>query len=183
MSTHITVLVGAARPDNRTTLVAREAARRLEARGATVELLALGELGLPLPGTGADAPGVQTLRARLKAADGVVLATPEYQGSFSSLLKLALEHLGWPAELSGRPVGLLGVAAGRIGAIKSLEHLRSVCAHLGAWVLPQPVSIAQVDAGLDDAGQLCREGDQAAVDQLCAALLAAAGPASGPANG
>ena len=48
-----------------------------------------------------------------------------------------IENMGFPSVLAGKPVSLLGVAAGRIGAIKSLESLRGVCSHIGAIVLPR----------------------------------------------
>lgn len=44
----------------------------------------------------------------------------------------------------GKPVALLGVAGGTIGAIKALEHLRSVVSHVGGIVLPLPISVANV---------------------------------------
>jgi chromate reductase, NAD(P)H dehydrogenase (quinone) len=50
-------------------------------------------------------------------------------------------------------VGLLGVAAGAIGAIKALEHLRSVCSHIGAIVLPLPVSVPYVQRVFDVEGR------------------------------
>jgi FMN reductase len=92
------------------------------------------------------------MRSAVKAATGVILATPEYHGSFSSVLKLAIENLGFPSVLAGKPIALLGVAAGQIGAIKSLEHLRSVCSHVGAIVLPGPVSVAGVNKLFDADG-------------------------------
>ena len=62
-----------------------------------------------------------------------------------------------PSVLSGKPVALLGVAAGAIGAIKALEHLRSVCSHIGTIVLPGPVSIAAVHTVFDDDGNCTDE--------------------------
>ena len=47
---------------------------------------------------------------------------------------------------------LAGVAAGAIGAIKALEHLRSVCSHVGGIVLPGPVSVANVRSVFDTGG-------------------------------
>ena len=47
---------------------------------------------------------------------------------------------------------MLGVAAGQIGAIKSLEQLRGVCSHVGALVLPGPVSVAGVQGAFDEQG-------------------------------
>ena len=62
------------------------------------------------------------------------------------MTKLVIENLGFPSVLAGKPVALVGVAAGRIGAIKSLEQLRGVCSHVGALVLPGAVSVAGVRA-------------------------------------
>jgi FMN reductase len=84
----------------------------------------------------------------------VVLATPEYHGSCSSVIKLVIENLGFPSALAGKPVALVGVAAGQIGAIKALEHLRSVCSHVGAIVLPGLVSVASVRAAFDESGRV-----------------------------
>lgn len=116
-----------------------------------------GSLNLPLPGTDGRSPGIAALQQAVSAATGVVLATPEYHGSYSSVMKLIIENLGFPSVLSGKPVALLGVAAGQIGAIKALEHLRSVCSHIGAIVLPGSVSIARVQDLFDEDGR-CRDG-------------------------
>ncbi len=110
------------------------------------------ELSLNFPGQPATADA-QRLRQAIKEASGVILATPEYHGSFSAMTKLIIENLGFPSMLSGKPVALLGVAAGRIGAIKSLEHLKGVCSHIGAIVVPGSVSIAGVQQVFDDAGR------------------------------
>lgn len=48
---------------------------------------------------------------------------------------------------------LLGAAAGQIGAVKALEHLGSVCSHVGAFVLPGPVSVARVQKVFDGEGR------------------------------
>ncbi len=88
----------------------------------------------------------------MKQAAGIVLATPEYHGSFSSVMKLVIENLGFPSALAGKPVALLGVAAGAIGAIKSLEHLRGVVSHVGAMPLPLVVSVPNVHSVFDRDG-------------------------------
>ena len=68
-------------------------------------------------------------------------------------MKLVIENLGFPSVLNTKPVALLGVAAGSIGAIKSLEHLRSVVSHIGGLVLPLPVSVANVQRVFDQDGR------------------------------
>lgn len=121
-----------------------------------VESVYLGEIELPLPGRLAKDSSAEKFRAKVQAATGVIIATPEYHGSFSSVVKLAIENLGFPSVLAGKPVSLLGVAAGQIGAIKSLEHLRSVCSHVGAVVLPSLVSVARVQEVFDEKG-ICKD--------------------------
>ena len=142
MSYNVVVLIGTNRPGNYTGRAARLVVDELQRRpGVTVEVADLGAMTLAFPG---HEPTADTTRLQklLEHAAGVVIATPEYHGSFAGALKLAIENMGFPSGLSGKPVALLGVAAGAIGAIKSLEHLRSVCSHVGAVVLPGPVSVA-----------------------------------------
>jgi NAD(P)H-dependent FMN reductase len=100
----------------------------------------------------------QQVRDVLNAATAVVLATPEYHGSYSSVIKLVIENLGFPSGLSGKPVAMLGVAAGRIGAIKALEHLSSVVTHVGGHVLPGFVSVAGVQEVFDERGHAQMQG-------------------------
>ena len=73
-------------------------------------------------------------------------------------MKLVIESLGYPSALSGKPVALLGVAGGTIGAVKSLEHLRSVVSHVGGIVLPLPISVANVATVFDNKGR-CLDAD------------------------
>lgn len=108
-------------------------------------------LHLPLPGEGEASAAVE-IQKQVSSAVGVILSTPEYHGSYSSVIKLVIDNLGFPSALAGKPVALLGVASGQIGAIKALEHLRSVCSHVGAIALPAPVSVASVSRVFDEQG-------------------------------
>jgi len=126
----------------------------LESAGVAVDSFDPRRLRLAPPGSASDDPEVARLRDSISAATGVVLATPEYHGSYSSVIKLVIENLGFPSALAGKPVALVGVAAGQIGAIKALEHLRSVCSHVGAIVLPGLVSVASVRSAFDESGRV-----------------------------
>jgi FMN reductase len=110
------------------------------------------EYRLPFPGQSITNSDEKKLQFLLSDTDGIIISTPEYHGSFSSIVKLIIENLGFPSVLSGKPVSLLGVAEGSIGAIKSLEQLRSICSHVGAIVLPGPVSIPRVHSVFDKEG-------------------------------
>jgi FMN reductase len=152
---HIVVITGSVRPGNYTRMAAELVVDELNKQSNVfVELIDPATLVLPFPGMNPDAPGSRILKEKVAAATGVVLATPEYHGSFSSVMKLVIENLGFPSVLAGKPVGLLGVAAGSIGAIKSLEHLRGVVSHIGAIPLPLPVSIANVQKVFDAQGHI-----------------------------
>lgn len=152
----IVVVNGSVRPGNYTGKACALVVADLRARGdVTVDVVDPAALPLAAPGSAPTAAS-RELQALVKAATGVVLATPEYHGSFSSVLKLVIENLGFPSALAGKPVALLGVAAGGIGAIKSLEHLRSVCSHVGATVLPLAISVANVQAVFDADGR-CKD--------------------------
>ena len=120
--------------------------------GIDFELIETARIDFPFPGMSNGSAAVKRFQETVLAADGIILATPEYHGSFSSVMKLVIENMGFPSVLAGKPVSLLGVAAGRFGAIKSLESLRGVCSHIGAIVLPGSVSIADVQQVFDDEG-------------------------------
>ena len=149
----IVIINGSVRPGNYTgkasALVADELGKDPD---VAVETVDPATLELPPPGVDPKSPASLQLQETVAAASGVVLATPEYHGSFSSVMKLVIENLGFPSALRGKPVALLGVAAGSIGAIKSLEQLRGVCAHVGAIALPLPVSVANVQKAFAEDG-------------------------------
>ncbi len=151
----IVIISGSVRPGNFTgravALVVDEIKKH---PGVNVKEIHPAELHLPFPGTDPNSAGTRALQDEVKSATAVVLATPEYHGSFSSIMKLVIENLGFPSVLAGKPVALLGVAAGSIGAIKSLEHLRGVCSHIGAVVLPLATSVANVQKVFDEDGRI-----------------------------
>ncbi len=153
----IATILGSVRPGNYTgkalALVQDELGKRSE-----IELIEIdpAKMKIAIPGSSMDSSDTDKLKEQVLSATGVIMATPEYHGSFSSAMKLVIENLGFPSVLAGKPIALLGVAAGQIGAIKSLEQLRSVCSHVGAIVLPGPVSVANVRSLFDEDGR-CRD--------------------------
>ena len=144
----IAVLLGSVRPDNYTRRAAALVVDELQNRGVHVDVVDPAGMELPLPGTGTS-PDVEAMQQTVRDATALVMCTPEYHGGLSSVIKLMIENMGFPSAMSGKPVALLGVAAGRIGAIKSLEMLRSICSHVGCLVLPMPVSVANVQSVFD----------------------------------
>jgi chromate reductase, NAD(P)H dehydrogenase (quinone) len=137
----------------------------------SVEEVHPAELNLPFPGADPNSPATKKLQQIVAQATGVVLVTPEYHGSFSSIMKLVIENLGFPSVLAGKPVALLGVAAGAIGAIKSLEHLRGVVSHVGGHALPLPISIANVQKVFDREGHIVDPSVEKMVRQVATNLI------------
>jgi FMN reductase len=173
MASHIkiAVIIGTVRPGNYTSKAAAVVVDELEKNGdVDVTLLDPATMDLPFPGHEATADQ-KLLQETVSAATGVILSTPEYHGSFSSTIKLVLENLGFPSVLAGKPVALFGVAAGQIGAIKSLESLRGVCSHVGSIVLPGPVSVANVQSMFDANGRCQDETVEKRLRRLAANLI------------
>jgi NAD(P)H-dependent FMN reductase len=92
------------------------------------------------------------LRALVRQADGLILATPVYHESYSGVLKVALDLLD--RELDQKPAALIAVGGGMWGISLALEHLRTVLREMGALVLPQQVQVARAEEMFDGAGHL-----------------------------
>ena len=168
----IVVINGSVRPGNYTSMASAYVVDELRKHPkVSVEEVHPAELNLPFPGADPHSPATKKLQQIVAQATGVVLVTPEYHGSFSSVIKLVIENLGFPSVLAGKPVALLGVAAGAIGAIKSLEHLRGVVSHIGGHALPLPISIANVQKVFDRDGHIVDPSAEKMLRQVAASLL------------
>jgi NAD(P)H-dependent FMN reductase len=100
---------------------------------------------------GPEPEGVAAMRNAVKEADGIILGTPEYHGSFSGVLKNALDLMGF-AEFEGKMVGLVGVSGGKMGAFDALNSLRNVGRALHAWVVPEQASVPEAWNAFDGSG-------------------------------
>jgi chromate reductase, NAD(P)H dehydrogenase (quinone) len=161
----IVALGGSVRPGSATMHAVQMVADTLRASGlAEVTVVDPARMSLPLPEATAEPDDVMHMITLVSSADAVILATPEYHGSYSSVIKLLIDHLGYPSALKGKPAALLGVAAGQPGATKALRHLADVCRHVGAEVLPGSVSLARVHQVFDADG---RCNDPATEARLC----------------
>ncbi|RXJ00685.1 NAD(P)H-dependent oxidoreductase [Anaerobacillus alkaliphilus] len=79
---------------------------------------------------------VQLWREKVKAANGVLVISPEYHNGMSGVLKNALDFLG-SDQFSNKPVSLVAVAGGGKGGINALNNMRIVLRGLYANVLPK----------------------------------------------
>lgn len=169
MTRRIVCISGTSRPENFTHRALAIVVDELQKIGLDTQVFDARDLSLSFPGY-PETPDATRLREAVQGAAAVVLASPEYHGSFCAMAKLIIENLGFPSALSGKPIALVGVAAGRIGAIKSLEQLKGVCSHVGAIVVPGAVSIAGVQGAFDRSGQAVDASTEKALRGLSTSL-------------
>ena len=168
----IVAVLGTARPGNYTSKALALVIDEIRKHGnIALDLIDPAAQDMPFPGADPDSAETKALQDMVSGATGVIFSTPEYHGSFSSMAKLIIENLGFPSVLAGKPVALVGVAAGRLGAIKALEHLRSVLSHIGAIVLRGPVSVAGVQQVFDDKGRCLDENIETLVRGVATNLI------------
>jgi len=106
----------------------------------------------------APAEAVLRLKAAIKAAQGLLFVTPEYNRSIPGVLKNAIDHASRPygqSAWAGKPAGVIGVSVGALGTSMAQQHLRNMLAYLDVPTLGQPEAFIQAKEGLfDSAGKL-----------------------------
>jgi chromate reductase, NAD(P)H dehydrogenase (quinone) len=118
-------------------------------------------------------PAVAALRAAIAAADAVIVATPEYNGSLPGTLKNALDWVSRPFEttpLKGKPVAVIGASTSLFGAVWAQAEARKVLATIGARVVDRELPIPQAEEALGADGlpveRDAREALSATLDEL-----------------
>jgi chromate reductase len=119
------------------------AARELAPEGMTVEPIEIGQLPFYNADVEAegDPPSVAAFKSRLDEADGILIATPEYNDGVPGVLTNAIDwgsRLPGRAPLTGKPVALAGASPGQIGTARAQLHLRQLLNHVRARPLPPP---------------------------------------------
>jgi NAD(P)H-dependent FMN reductase len=169
MSTHVAALVGSLRDESYTRRASRIALDAAEERGATTDLVDLRELDLPVfDADDREVGDAVDLKGRVADADSVLLATPVYHGSYSGVLKNALDYCGFD-EFDHTTVGLLAVAGGGFPS-PALDHLRIVSRSVNAWVLPHQAAIPNVYRQFEG-GELVDEDLRERVEKLGVRLV------------
>lgn len=104
---------------------------------------------------------VLALQREIRASDGIIIATPEYNHGLPGGLKNAIDWLSRgpaPHGLYGVPSAILGASNGTIGTTRSQSQLRQTLAALNSPAMPQPqVLVARAQDKIDDAGKLTDE--------------------------
>jgi chromate reductase len=172
---------GSLRRDSHNSALLRAAAERLPGGAELVEFERLGEV--PPYDDDADvdpAPqAVAELRAAIREADAVLIATPEYNHSIPGQLKNALDWASRPAgksALDGTPAAVIGASTGMFGAVWAQAETRKVLGAMGGRVLEAelPVAHAHQRERLDGDRLALEPEQQERLDEILAELVSEA---------
>jgi NAD(P)H-dependent FMN reductase len=160
----------------------RVAAAGARAAGAEVTEIRLHDLGLLLYDADLEArdglpAGAVELKDLMKAHQGFLIASPEYNSSLSGALKNAID---WASRKDGdepplacfrhKAAAIMAASPGAVGGLRGLAHLRSILANIQVLVLPDQKVIPNADKAFNEDGTLRDPAQQEAVDKIGARL-------------
>ena len=157
------------------------AARELAPAG--VEIVELDLRELPFYDGDVEAAGdpetVAAFKDAIRAADALLIATPEYNRGIPGVLKNAIDWASRPAlasPLAGKPVGIMGASTGRGGTRRAQQQLRDALEFPRAVVLDEPrVLVPEAFMRFDEHGKLVDEETRASIAELLDSLAVVAG--------
>lgn len=118
---------------------------------------------------------VVDLKARIRAADAILLATPEYNYSIPGALKNAIDWASRPygdSAWNGKPVAIMGASVGLFGTVRAQLHLRQCFIFLNMDAVIQPeVTIGNAAKAFDEQGNLVDETSKKLISQLLQNLV------------
>lgn len=162
----VLAFAGSTREGSLNRRLVRVAARGAQAAGADCSLIELREWPLPLYDGDVERvqglpPAARALKQRLARSSALLVASPEYNGSLSGVLKNTLDWLSRSAEspgpdlagFRGKVAGVMSASTGPLGGARGLLHLRAVLGALGCLVLPDDVTVRNAADAFDAAGE------------------------------
>ena len=169
----IVAFSGSLRAASYNTALLREAASLLPA-GVTLTLESYRDLPLFDPDLG-EVAAVEALKSKVRGADGVLIATPEYNYGVPGPLKNMLDWLsrpGYRSVFAQKPVGVLSAAPSVVGGARAQVQLKGTLDALVAQVFPYPdVAIGQIDQRID-AGHITSDATREVVREYLVAFAA-----------
>ncbi len=155
---------------------ALRAAQKLVPDGVTLEIVDLEGIPPFNQDDEAHAPErVGQLKQRIRAADAILIVTPEYNYSIPGVLKNAIDWASRPygdSAWEGKPVAIMGASIGAMGTSRAQYHLRQVLVFLNMYPLNRPeVMITNAAQRFDEKGNLKDEETKSNIQNLMAALV------------
>ncbi|MFQ5608562.1 MAG: NADPH-dependent FMN reductase [Candidatus Zixiibacteriota bacterium] len=149
----ILAFAGSARRDSINKKLLKAAVAGAEKAGAEVRVIDLHDYSLPIyDGDLETEKGVpenaRKIKAQMKASDGFLIASPEYNSSISALLKNTIDWASRQEEgesnlecFVGKVAGLVATSPGQLGGLRGLVHLRSILMNLQTLVIPNQAAV------------------------------------------
>jgi len=175
---------GSARKDSINKKLASLAGRRAKEKGAEVTIIDLKDFAMPLyDGDLEDEKGLPENARRLKQLfvdhDGFFIASPEYNSSFSPLLKNTLDWISRSHQenepsliaYSGKVAALGATSPGGLGGLRGLVALRMMLGNIGVTVIPNQAAIGSGFQAFDKEGNLSDEAQAAMLDGVIDAFI------------
>lgn len=157
----------------------------VSAAGSEVTLLELADLDIPMYNADLEArgtpPDVLHLKQLLWEHRAWIICSPEYNGSYTALLKNTIDwasspvtgHATWSdgtLPFRGKVVGMLSASNGRLGGLRSQSHLAPLLLNLECWLAPRAFALSGAATAFDEHGTLTQEnhrtGVRGVVDQV-----------------
>ena len=107
-------------------------------------------------------------------ADKFLVISPEYNGSFPGVLKLFLDACSiyeYGPTFKGKKIALVGVASGRSGNLRGLDHLVSIFNHVGAEVMASKLPLSKCEDLLGEKGAVTDKGTVASIENFVDSFL------------
>lgn len=174
----ILALAGSARKDSFNKRLVLQAAHGAKTAGAKVTFIDLKDYPLPIyDGDLEESEGlpenVNKLKALFKSHQGFLIASPEYNGSITALLKNTIDWVSRPVEgepplaaFKGKIASLMSASPGGLGGLRGLVHARAILGNIGCVVLPDQMAVGQAFKAFDDTGELVDKAQQESVFAL-----------------
>ena len=122
-----------------------------------------------------DPEPVTELKNAIRRADGLVVATPEYNRGIPGGLKNAIDWASRPAlasPLAGKPVAIMGASTGHSGTARAQQQLRDALGFTRAVVLEEPeVLVPEAYLHFDGRGELVDEATRERIAELLDSLV------------
>lgn len=153
----IVILSGTNRPQSNTRRIAGQISEIYTQLRIEHRLLDLAEMpqDIFLPTSYAEKPAsFAPFSDAVLQSDGLVIVTPEYNGSVPGVLKYFIDMLPFPESFEKRPACFVGLAAGMWGALRPVEQLQAIFGYRNALIFPERVFLPGINALLDEQGRL-----------------------------
>lgn len=156
----ITVICTTNRPDSNTKRVAELYANLLEQLGESFQVLDLRDVDvnwIQESNYGKNAPQFEAVVSKyIRNVHKLIFIVPEYNGGFPGYLKFFMDACDH-GDFRDKKVALMGLASGRSGNVRGLDHLTGILHYLGSEVYSKKVYLSQVHFALTADGALVNE--------------------------